>query len=383
MREKCVCGVTRCVVTLALSLATLGCASLVHGTTQVIPVTSDPPGALVTVDSVVAGRTPLVTTMRRGAEHVVRITYDTFPTATRAVQRSLSPWLLVDIGGYFAPLAVDFYTGGAYNLRPDSVHALFTKRSNAYASATLSSPLTAGLRLHFESPDGSGGFVEGIADSLVRGRLYLSPTPDSAASVRGRVAQDVRTLRRLAVYQAPDGAAAGMRGLRTGVQWLSPFALLGPAGAFFPVLAMPVGYGIGYVAAEPRWSPLETFGAKSPLLADDRLRWTTRTLPATATQGRLFDIDSAALVIRGDAGMIRVPRGDVRTLQRADGYDYGRGALYGIAGGLIVGGIVQPIANYNGRNNLSLPSVLGAYALVGLLISPAFAPTHWSDVLRW
>ena len=50
---------------LSLAMTLSGCATMAHGTTQAIPITSSPEGARVLVDSVPIGVTPLVATVSR------------------------------------------------------------------------------------------------------------------------------------------------------------------------------------------------------------------------------------------------------------------------------------------------------------------------------
>ena len=89
-----------------------GCSTMVHGTTQVLPVTSNPPGELVTVDDVPVGVTPLRVTLSRERTHVVLVGSDSAKTAHYAVSRQVSAWVLANAFVYYLPALVDFGSGG-------------------------------------------------------------------------------------------------------------------------------------------------------------------------------------------------------------------------------------------------------------------------------
>ena len=90
------------------------CATMVNGTTQVIPVTSSPPGARASIDSIPVGVTPLLATVSRKQSHLVSITHDSFPAVHIALERHVSPWVLGSLLLYGVPTLYDFSSGGAY-----------------------------------------------------------------------------------------------------------------------------------------------------------------------------------------------------------------------------------------------------------------------------
>lgn len=57
----------------ALIAAAAGCATMANGTTQRIPVTSEPAGAQVFVDGRAAGTTPVQVTVSRRSGHEIRV----------------------------------------------------------------------------------------------------------------------------------------------------------------------------------------------------------------------------------------------------------------------------------------------------------------------
>lgn len=70
----------------AVSLCT-GCATIVKGTTQEVPVSSEPTGARVSVDGTAAGTTPTTVTLSRKANHMVTIEKDGYQSESVAITK--------------------------------------------------------------------------------------------------------------------------------------------------------------------------------------------------------------------------------------------------------------------------------------------------------
>jgi uncharacterized protein YceK len=111
-------------VLLAQLLLLAGCASIMHGTTQQVAVSSSPTGAQVTVDAMERGVTPVIADLKRKDNHVVRVTMDGYQPFEMALTRSVSGWVWGNIvfGGLIG-LAVDAITGGLYKIAPEQVTA--------------------------------------------------------------------------------------------------------------------------------------------------------------------------------------------------------------------------------------------------------------------
>ena len=76
---------------IALLLAGYGCASIVHGTTQSIPVSSDPSGANLTVAGTATKfTTPCKVELARKTDHLLRFEKDGYDPATVEVKHVLS-----------------------------------------------------------------------------------------------------------------------------------------------------------------------------------------------------------------------------------------------------------------------------------------------------
>jgi uncharacterized protein YceK len=107
------------VLIIAAASVLTGCASIMHGTSQDIGISSTPTNALVTVDNMPVGNTPVVAKLSRKDNHIVHIAVDGYSPADLTLTRSTSGWVWGNIvfGGLIG-LAVDAISGGLYNLNP-------------------------------------------------------------------------------------------------------------------------------------------------------------------------------------------------------------------------------------------------------------------------
>jgi hypothetical protein len=98
----------------AIALAT-GCATLAHGTSQAVPVTSAPSGARVFVNGKLAGTTPLKLDLARWRKGtVLRLEKDGFVPQEMALHRTVSGWTM---GNLIAanPMARQGYPNSEYS----------------------------------------------------------------------------------------------------------------------------------------------------------------------------------------------------------------------------------------------------------------------------
>lgn len=118
------------------ALATVGCATIMHGTTQKIGISSSPTGATVTVDNKPLGSTPLFADLKRGEVHVVTIEMAGYEKSQLTLTKSVSGWVWGNIvfGGLIG-LAIDAISGGLYNLSPEQLNAEL-KKNGANASSS-------------------------------------------------------------------------------------------------------------------------------------------------------------------------------------------------------------------------------------------------------
>lgn len=104
-----------------LTMAVSGCATIINGRSQDVALASTPPGADVKVDGAQT-TTPGRVTLKRDQDYKAVFTKEGFPDQSVKLEKKPSWWILgnVLIGGLVG-LVIDFVTGGAYKLVPDSV----------------------------------------------------------------------------------------------------------------------------------------------------------------------------------------------------------------------------------------------------------------------
>lgn len=110
-----------------------GCATIIHGTSQQIGVSSSPSGAKVTVDGNAIGVTPIFARLSRGDNHIIKIELDGYMSYDMTVTKKASGWVFGNIvfGGLIG-LVVDVATGGLYDLSPDQIYGEMKKNGTAY-----------------------------------------------------------------------------------------------------------------------------------------------------------------------------------------------------------------------------------------------------------
>jgi hypothetical protein len=136
----------------ALAASGSACATVAHGGKQTIRVSTEPPGATVFVNGEDRGRTPTQVNLRRKARStVVRLERAGYAPATVEVTRRASGWIAADAAVGAAQflnqglsgvqeqaasaaavtavlVGIDLAAGGAYALRPSSIHVVLEKR---------------------------------------------------------------------------------------------------------------------------------------------------------------------------------------------------------------------------------------------------------------
>lgn len=99
-----------------------GCATIMTGPTQKVPVTSNPSGALAKVDGSVSAVTPAIFTLERKTDHTIEISKEGYRTSTVILRHTLSGAAGGNIllGGIIGG-AIDAGTGALYKLTPERV----------------------------------------------------------------------------------------------------------------------------------------------------------------------------------------------------------------------------------------------------------------------
>lgn len=101
---------------------TQGCATLIKGSSQSIPVSSDPPAADIVLDGKVVGQTPKTLVLKRDNNYLITIQKTGFEQQSVPVVKNIggAVWGNVIAGGLVG-WGVDAASGSQYNLLPASV----------------------------------------------------------------------------------------------------------------------------------------------------------------------------------------------------------------------------------------------------------------------
>ena len=99
-------------VALALAASLTGCATIVAGGPDTIPVNTNPPGAYVYVNGQVVGQTPMVIELDRNRSMAdIRIYYPGFVPIQISRYKSLNGWVFGNIFLTIWPVIIDIATG--------------------------------------------------------------------------------------------------------------------------------------------------------------------------------------------------------------------------------------------------------------------------------
>lgn len=135
-------GTAAALVGIALMFA--ACATVVKGSSQDVPISSDPAGAKVFVDSVPVGTTPTTVNLACGRTHTVRIEKEGYLPHEELVAQSTSGWIAGNIlAGGLIGVCVDAATGAMFNLEPEQISANLVKSAPQPAAAVTPSETAA------------------------------------------------------------------------------------------------------------------------------------------------------------------------------------------------------------------------------------------------
>jgi hypothetical protein len=110
----------------ALLVAPTGCATLIRGTTTLVTVRSDAPGAEVVVDGEARGTTPLTVPLEHRSSHNILVRYGAFARSYRLESGVGAGWVVLDL--VFTSLIgviVDSVTGAWSSLSQEDIYAGF------------------------------------------------------------------------------------------------------------------------------------------------------------------------------------------------------------------------------------------------------------------
>lgn len=110
----------------------IGCATIVNGNKQEIPISTKPPGATVIVDLVPQGKTPIVVNLKRKQSHIVRIEREGYKPYETVLDRDASDWLWGNIILCCGLIGIGFdsMTGGFYALDPEEIYLVLEQTND-------------------------------------------------------------------------------------------------------------------------------------------------------------------------------------------------------------------------------------------------------------
>jgi uncharacterized protein YceK len=114
--------ISRALLGLALLLVLSGCATVMHGTTQDIGVSTDPAGADLLVDGAQHYKSPAMITLKRKDDHTVEISQKGYKRELVEIKGKLS-WAVAGdfLAGGAIGYGIDAATGAQRRLKPEKV----------------------------------------------------------------------------------------------------------------------------------------------------------------------------------------------------------------------------------------------------------------------
>ena len=114
------------------------CATIMHGTTQNVGLSSTPTNARVTVDNKPLGNTPVIAKLTRKDNHIVRFELDGYKPFEATLTRGTSGWVWGNLvfGGLIG-LAVDAMSGGLYKLTPNQIAGTMVEQTSGLTTDGL------------------------------------------------------------------------------------------------------------------------------------------------------------------------------------------------------------------------------------------------------
>jgi hypothetical protein len=111
------------------------CATIISGSRQRVPITSDPPGATVYVDFQNVGYTPLMVKLKRKHTHQIRLELDNYSSYELTTKKKFNPMFVgnVVIGGLIG-MGIDGASGAIFDVYPKNVKVKLEPSSNSSSS---------------------------------------------------------------------------------------------------------------------------------------------------------------------------------------------------------------------------------------------------------
>lgn len=137
----------RVATTLAVLALTSGCATVIKGTTQSVPISSDPPGAEILVDGQYVGTTPSDVELKRKRDHLVVVQKKDFAPRSVPVVKNVggAVWGNIIAGGLIG-WGVDAASGAQNNLSPKTIFVKLEPAEDSGDRQPSGADSSAGIR---------------------------------------------------------------------------------------------------------------------------------------------------------------------------------------------------------------------------------------------
>ncbi len=126
---------------------TTGCATIIKGTTQGVPISSDPSGADILVDGMLVGTTPTDVELKRKRDHLIVIEKKNYSPKNIAVVKNVggAVWGNIIAGGLIG-WGVDAASGAQNNLTPKTIFVRLEPVEEGAQPADSSQNSSVGIR---------------------------------------------------------------------------------------------------------------------------------------------------------------------------------------------------------------------------------------------
>lgn len=128
-------------------ILTTGCATIIKGTTQGVPISSDPSGADIFVDGMLVGTTPTDVELKRKRDHLIVIEKKNYSPKSIAVVKNVggAVWGNIIAGGLIG-WGVDAASGAQNNLTPKTIFVRLEPVEEGAQPAESSQNSSVGIR---------------------------------------------------------------------------------------------------------------------------------------------------------------------------------------------------------------------------------------------
>ena len=116
------------IIALIIVYMSVGCASIINGTTQDIQISTNPDNAEIWIDGANYGKTPSRVTLKRKSSYLISLKKEGHKETSVKIEGKVSSWIIGNIifGGIIG-CGIDFISGGAYELYPELLSINLTK----------------------------------------------------------------------------------------------------------------------------------------------------------------------------------------------------------------------------------------------------------------